>query len=158
MEKVATDIYTFSELRNNGFTYVDKSDALYAMASGESGKQFFIARPRRFGKSLAVSTLKSLFLGERELFADLAIEPKWDWSKRWPVLHLDMGSAQSATVPELHRRWRAILANECSRNGIPFRDDENPSTAFENVVNDLSAKSPDGQMVQITTDTDRMCK
>ena len=155
MEKVATDIYTFSELRNNGFTYVDKSDALYAMASGESGKQFFIARPRRFGKSLAVSTFKSLFLGERELFADLAIEPKWDWSKRWPVLHLDMGSAQSATVPELHRRWRAILANECSRNGIPFRDDENPSTAFENVVNDLSAKSPDGQMVLLVDEYDK---
>ena len=155
MEKVATDIYTFSELRNNGFTYVDKSDALYAMASGESGKQFFIARPRRFGKSLAVSTFKSLFLGERELFADLAIEPKWDWSKRWPVLHLDMGSAQSATVPELHRRWRAILANECSRNGIPFRDDENSSTAFENVVNDLSAKSPDGQMVLLVDEYDK---
>ena len=155
MEKVATDIYTFSELRNNGFTYVDKSDALYAMASGESGTQFFIARPRRFGKSLAVSTFKSLFLGERELFADLAIEPKWDWSKRWPVLHLDMGSAQSATVPELHRRWRAILANECSRNGIPFRDDENPSTAFENVVNDLSAKSPDGQMVLLVDEYDK---
>lgn len=155
MEKVATDIYTFSELRNNGFTYVDKSDALYAMASGESGKQFFIARPRRFGKSLAVSTLKSLFLGERELYADLAIEPKWDWSKRWPVLHLDMGSAQTATVPELHRRWRAILANECSRNGIPFRDDENPSTAFENVVNDLSAKSPDGQMVLLVDEYDK---
>ena len=50
MEKIATDIYTFSELRKNGFTYVDKTDALYDMASGEVGKQFFIARPRRFGK------------------------------------------------------------------------------------------------------------
>jgi hypothetical protein len=90
MEKVATDIYTFAELRTKGFTYVDKTDALYAMASGEVGKQFFIARPRRFGKSLAVSTLKSLFQGEREFFTGLAIEPKWDWSKKWPVLHLDM--------------------------------------------------------------------
>ena len=92
MEKVATDIYTFSELRGGGFTYVDKTDALHAMASGDVGKQFFIARPRRFGKSLAVSTLKSLFEGRRELFAGLAIEPKWDWSKKWAVLHLDMGS------------------------------------------------------------------
>ena len=81
MEKVATDIYTFAELRTKGFTYVDKTDALYAMASGEVGKQFFIARPRRFGKSLAVSTLKSLFQGQRELFDGLAIEPKWDWSR-----------------------------------------------------------------------------
>ena len=54
MERIATDIYTFSELRNGGFTYVDKTDALYAMASGEVGKMFFIARPRRFGKSLAI--------------------------------------------------------------------------------------------------------
>jgi hypothetical protein len=90
VEKIATDIYTFSELRTKGFTYVDKTDALYAMASGEVGKQFFIARPRRFGKSLAVSTLKSLFQGEREFFTGLAIEPKWDWSKKWPVIHLDM--------------------------------------------------------------------
>ena len=50
MEKIATDIYTFSELRNGGFTYVDKTDALLRMASGEVGKQFFIARPRRFGR------------------------------------------------------------------------------------------------------------
>ena len=51
MEKIATDIYTFSRLREDGFTYVDKTDALYAMASGETGKQFFIARPRRFGSA-----------------------------------------------------------------------------------------------------------
>ena len=98
MEKVATDIYTFEKLRKNGFTYVDKTDALYAMASGDIGSQFFIARPRRFGKSLAVSTLEALFEGRHELFEGLAIEPKWDWSKKWPVLHLDMGSAQTATV------------------------------------------------------------
>ena len=49
MEKVATDIYSFSELRKEGFTYVDKTEELYAMVSGDSGKQFFIARPRRFG-------------------------------------------------------------------------------------------------------------
>ena len=102
MEKIATDIYTFEKLRKNGFTYVDKTDALYAMASGDVGNQFFIARPRRFGKSLAVSTLKSLFRGERELFAGLKIEPKWDWSKKWPVLHLDMGSMQARNVDEFN--------------------------------------------------------
>ena len=107
MEKVATDIYTFAELRNEGFTYVDKTDALNAMASGEVGKQFFIARPRRFGKSLAVSTLKALFEGRRDLFRGLAIEPKWDWSKKWPVLHLDMGSMQAASVAE----FRELLAD-----------------------------------------------
>ena len=155
MEKIATDIYTFEKLRKNGFTYVDKTDALYAMASGDVGNQFFIARPRRFGKSLAVSTLKSLFQGERELFAGLKIEPKWDWSKKWPVLHLDMGSAQTTTVAELCERWRVMLGNECARNGIVFRDNENPATAFENAICDLAAKSTDGQMVLLVDEYDK---
>ena len=103
MEKVATDIYTFSRLREEGFTYVDKTEELYAMASGEVGSQFFMSRPRRFGKSLAVSTLKCLFEGRRDLFAGLKIEPKWDWSKKWPVLHLDMGSMQYDTLEELKK-------------------------------------------------------
>ena len=155
MEKIATDTYTFERLRRNGFTYVDKTGILYAMASGDVGSQFFIARPRRFGKSLAVSTLKSLFQGEHDLFAGLAIEPKWDWSKKWPVLHLDMGSAQTPTVAELHKWWRAMLGNECSRNGVAFRDDENPATAFENTIRDFAAKSPDGQMVLLIDEYDK---
>ena len=155
MEKIATDIYTFAKLRKNGFTYVDKTDALYAMASGDVGNQFFIARPRRFGKSLAVSTLKSLFQGEREWFADLAIEPKWDWSKKWPVLHLDMGSAQTTTVAELRRKWRDMLKDECKRNAIQFIDDENPATAFKNVIEALVEKSSDGQMVLLIDEYDK---
>ena len=119
MEKIATDIYTFSEFRGKGFTYVDKTDALYAMASGDSGKQFFIARPRRFGKSLAVSTLKALFLGRREFFQGLAIEPKWDWSKKWPVLHLDMGSMQAADVAEFRALLLAHPHSNKFPNGIP---------------------------------------
>ena len=155
VERITTDIYTFAELRNEGFTYVDKTGALYDMASGETGKQFFIARPRRFGKSLAVSTLKALFEGRRELFLGLAIEPKWDWSRKWPVLHLDMGSAQTTTSEELKRRWRIILENECVRNGIPFVDDENPATVFERVINALAAKSPDGRMVLLVDEYDK---
>ena len=152
---MATDIYSFAELRNEGFTYVDKTRELYAMASGEVGKLFFIARPRRFGKSLAVSTLKALFEGRRELFGGLAIEPLWDWSKKWPVLHLDMGSAQKPTVPELRRRWREILKNECIRNGVSVEDDEDPATFFERTIDALAAKSPDGRMVLLVDEYDK---
>ena len=137
MEKAATDIYTFENLRNGGFTYVDKTAILKELAGLSRGKQFFIARPRRFGKSLAVSTLKCLFEGKRDLFEGLAIEPAWDWSKKWPVIHLDMGSAQTATVPELKKFWRDMLKDEAKRNGIEFRDDENPAIAFKNLINDL---------------------
>ena len=137
MEKAATDIYTFENLRKGAFTYVDKTAILKALADLSRGKQFFIARPRRFGKSLAVSTLKCLFEGKRGLFKGLAIESEWDWSKKWPVIHLDMGSAQTRTVPELERFWRDMLKDEAKRNGVKFRDDENPAIAFKNLISDL---------------------
>ena len=155
MERVATDIYTFSELRNGGFTYVDKTDALYAMASGESGKQFFIARPRRFGKSLAVSTLKSLFLGEREYFKGLAIEPKWDWSKKWPVLHLDMGSMQARTVDEFHELLLAHLRRRAAELGAGKVEGDIPSVLFTNLIDALAAKSPDRRMVLLVDEYDK---
>ena len=78
MEKIATDTYSFEKLRQNGYVYVDKTDIRLSLADGSLGTQFFIARPRRFGKSLAVSTLQCLFEGRRDLFKGLAIEPKWD--------------------------------------------------------------------------------
>ncbi|MBQ6457492.1 MAG: AAA family ATPase, partial [Kiritimatiellae bacterium] len=118
MEKVATDIYTFSRLREDGFTYVDKTRELYSMASGEWGAQFFMARPRRFGKSLAVSTLRSLFEGRRDLFQGLAIEPLWDWSKKWPVLHLDMGSVQAPTVAAFNELLAEHLRDRAREFGL----------------------------------------
>ncbi len=155
MEKPATDIYTFENLRNRGFTYVDKTGILRKLVDESRGSQFFIARPRRFGKSLAVTTLQALFEGKRDLFKGLAIEPQWDWSKKWPVLRLDMGSAQQETVPELQRKWRSMLAEECDRNHVPFRDDNDASIAFSNVLNDLVKKSGDGQVVILIDEYDK---
>ncbi len=155
MEKIATDIYTFSEFRGKGFTYVDKTEALYAMASGDSGKQFFIARPRRFGKSLAVSTLKALFQGRREFFQGLAIEPKWDWSKKWPVLHLDMGSMQAADVAEFRALLLAHLRRRASELGVGDVEGDIPSVLFTNLIDALAAQSPDGQMVLLVDEYDK---
>ena len=79
MQKIATDIQTFERLREEGFTYVDKTEILWRMANGFRGSQFFIARPRRFGKSLAVTTFRALFEGKREFFKGLAIDSlEWD--------------------------------------------------------------------------------
>ena len=61
MEKIATDTYSFERVREGGFVYVDKTAILKLLADGSLGTQFFVARPRRFGKSLAVSTLQCLF-------------------------------------------------------------------------------------------------
>ena len=155
MEKVATDIYTFSELRNGGFSYVDKTGALYAMASGEVGKQFFIARPRRFGKSLAVSTLKALFDGRRELFKDLAIEPKWDWSKKWPVLHLDMGTMQYDTVEELKKSLKDYFSAQAAEHGLTIDDDNALPEIFRGLIRGLAARSADGRCVVLIDEYDK---
>ena len=61
MEKIATDISTFENLRKGGYVYVDKTDMLWRLVANQVGRQFFIARPRRFGKSLMLSTLRCIF-------------------------------------------------------------------------------------------------
>ena len=155
MEKIATDIFTFARLREEGFTYVDKTDALYAMASGEWGAQFFIARPRRFGKSLAVSTLKSLFEGRREFFRDLAIEPKWDWSKKWPVLHLDMGSMQARNVDEFSELLTDHLLDRARELGVEGLSGSSPTILFKRLIDALAARSPDGRMVLLVDEYDK---
>ncbi|MBQ0032402.1 MAG: AAA family ATPase [bacterium] len=102
MEKIATDIYSFENLRKDGYVYVDKTDLLWHLAANNVGRQFFISRPRRFGKSLMLSTLKCLFEGRRELFKGLKIEKKrWDWQKTWPVVMLNMADVTASSVDEL---------------------------------------------------------
>ena len=89
MEKIATDTSNFEVIRTAGYTYVDKTGALYPLVEDSIGRHFFLARPRRFGKSLLVSTLQKLFEGRRDLFAGLAIDAlPWDWSAKYPVLRL----------------------------------------------------------------------
>jgi len=155
MEKPATDIYSFRKLRENGFTYVDKTGMLLPLCDMSVGTQFFLARPRRFGKSLLVSTLHCLFEGRRELFHGLAIEPKWDWKKNWPVLHLDMGTAQAGTIAELREFLFKLMETEAERLGVALRESTLPSIAFRCLVEDVAATSPDGQCVVLVDEYDK---
>ena len=86
-------IQTFSRLISEGYVYVDKTDLVWQMAN-ENNPFLFLARPRRFGKSLLASTLHSFFAGERELFRGLkADQLEWDW-QQYPVLHFDLSGAR----------------------------------------------------------------
>ena len=157
MEKPATDIYTFEDLRRGGFTYVDKTGMILPLADLSIGKQFFLSRPRRFGKSLLISTLRALFEGRRELFKGLEIEPKWDWSRVWTVLHLDMGSCQAETVERLWDKIDGCLISESDRLGVPLRPVRDVSRKFRHFIDDLAAKSPseDGQIVLLVDEYDK---
>ena len=155
MEKAATDIYSFRELRENGFTYVDKTAMILPLCDMSIGKQFFMARPRRFGKSLLVSTLHCLFEGRRELFQGLAIEPKWDWSKSWPVIHLDMGDCQADSVDGLWGKIRDSLISESERLGVALRTDASVPGLFKFLLQDVAAKAKDGQVVLLVDEYDK---
>ena len=139
MEKIATDTFSFADIRQGGHVYVDKTAILKELADGSLGKQFFIARPRRFGKSLAISTLQCLFEGRRDLFKGLAIEPDWDWSKTYPVLKLDMGCCQGDSVEDLWTKINTMLRFEAERVGVPIRESEPPAGRFAFLMKDMIA-------------------
>ena len=79
-------IQNFESLRQDGYIYIDKTELIYQLV--KTGRYYFLSRPRRFGKSLLISTLEAYFLGKKELFEGLAIEKlEKDWLE-YPVLHL----------------------------------------------------------------------
>lgn len=89
--KYPIGIQDFEKLRTNGYSYVDKSRFVYKLA--DEGKYYFLSRPRRFGKSLFLSTLEAYFQGKKELFEGLAIydlETEW---KKYPIFHIDLNTA-----------------------------------------------------------------
>ena len=97
MTKYPIGLQNFQGLREDGYAYVDKSAFVYELA--QSGKYYFLSRPRRFGKSLFISTLEAYYLGKKELFKGLALEKlEKDWRVH-PVLHLDLNAAKY-TDPE----------------------------------------------------------
>ena len=153
MEKIATDTFSFERIRQNGFVYVDKTAILKTLADGSLGSQFFVARPRRFGKSLAISTLQCLFEGRRDLFKGLAIESEWDWSKTYPVLKLDMGSCQGDTVEDIEARLGVLFQKESARLGVPLRAGS-VSAQFDFLIYDLAQKNG-GKMVLLVDEYDK---
>ena len=99
--KYPIGIQDFKTIRKDGFVYVDKTALLYKLA--DEGKTYFLSRPRRFGKSLLVSTLKYYFSGEKNLFTGLAIdslETKWE---QYPIFHIDFNGSDF-TVPHTLQR------------------------------------------------------
>lgn len=89
IKKYPIGIQTFSELVTEGYYYVDKTPWVHKMAT--EGKFYFLSRPRRFGKSLFLDTLRQAFLGKKEYFTGLFLENNWDWSVQYPVLKMSWG-------------------------------------------------------------------
>ncbi|MEM7496176.1 MAG: AAA family ATPase, partial [Myxococcota bacterium] len=86
LKSLPVGIQSFEQLREDNCVYVDKTQLIHRLVT--SGRVYFLARPRRFGKSLLLSTLLHLFTGRRDLFKGLWIEREtdWDWSRKHPVI------------------------------------------------------------------------
>ncbi len=108
-------IQTFREIREADHYYVDKTPHIERLV--DDGKHFFLSRPRRFGKSLFLDTLKSLFEGGEALFEGLAIHKRWDWSARNPVVRLDFSMGDFTDPDYLHRNAMAQLDGIERRSG-----------------------------------------
>lgn len=119
-------IQNFESLRKDGYFYIDKTAVIHRMV--KTGRYYFLSRPRRFGKSLLISTLEAYFLGKRELFQGLAMEElEKDWTK-YTILHLDL-NIEKYDVPEsLDKilndnltRWEQLFGTSPSETSFSLR-------------------------------------
>lgn len=136
MKKLPLSIQTFSEIVQKNYLYVDKTrDILELMTTG---KYLFLSRPRRFGKSLLISTLKAIFAGQQDLFNGLFIYDQIEWRPH-PVIHLDLSVIDYATPQEL----REGLIYALRRIGKEYHIETEPQgfkTYFQNILRGLAEK------------------
>jgi hypothetical protein len=107
LKNLPLGISTLSKLLENNCVYVDKTEYAYHLTS-QSGA-FFLSRPRRFGKSLFVDTLKEIFEGNQKLFEGLNIYDKWDWTKKYPVIKFDFAEGILKSGKDLDEKIHEIL-------------------------------------------------
>jgi hypothetical protein len=151
MKPLTTSVYTFSNLIEGDFLYVDKTARIYELLAATSA-QYFLSRPRRFGKSLLISTLKAIFQGRRELFQRLWLDQsdyKWD---KYPVIHLDMGSSVADTADGMERNLTYLLEDQAKANAVSLSR-TGCAGQFKELVSILYAR--DGKVVILVDEYDK---
>ncbi|WP_300228958.1 ATP-binding protein [uncultured Bacteroides sp.] len=120
--KYPIGIQSFERIIEDGYVYIDKTDMIYSLTHG--GSIYFLSRPRRFGKSLLVSTLKNYYLGHKELFKGLKIDSlEKDWNVH-PVFHVDFNGANFTVPGELEKKIRYHVSEWEKHYGLPCREEE----------------------------------
>jgi hypothetical protein len=119
-KKLPIGTQSFSTLRSEGYLYVDKTEDIHSMVT--SGRIYVLSRPRRFGKSLLVSTLKALFSGRKELFEGLYIYDKWEWSRQSPVIQLDFTGLALDSTESLMRSLSSFITEAAERYRLSLPD------------------------------------
>jgi Predicted AAA-ATPase/PD-(D/E)XK nuclease superfamily len=129
LQKLPVDSQTFADIRGRGELYVDKTAHIVRML--DTGRYFFLSRPRRFGKSILVTTLKSFFEGKKDLFVGLELETYPEW-ETFPVLHIDFSLLDTGNPERLRATLKERLAEQAKQNGVQIS-----FSAVENAGNAL---------------------
>jgi len=137
MKKLPIGVSTFKEIRQEYGYYVDKTPFVKQLV--DHGKYFFLSRPRRFGKSLFVDTLKQAFLGEQTYFKGLFLEDNWDWTQKYPVIHFSFGGGVIENRQSLDIRIEEMLMDNANQYDIHF-DFHSLSGKFYELIKKLCAK------------------
>ena len=151
-----TGVYDFPSLILGGKgKYIDKTDLLYRLAN-DADQQLFISRPRRFGKSLMLSTLKAMFEGRRELFKGLAIDSlPWEgWKQPTPVYSFTMSSATGEIYEGFMDRLGILVEGLCKEAGVPYQEKGPVSGRFEDFLEAAAEKSPTKKIVVLIDEYD----
>jgi Protein of unknown function (DUF1703)./Predicted AAA-ATPase. len=150
LQPISNNTSDFPKMRKRGFVYVDKTAYLYKMITGDDDC-LFLARPRRFGKSLMISTLKAIFQGRRELFDGLAIS-KMDWKwEEYPVLHFNFGFAAMPSAEEFHSAFENTVEATIVAAGGKYDENKTAAANFGNAIDSLAIAS-NGKGVVILID------
>ncbi|GHT04321.1 ATPase AAA [Bacteroidia bacterium] len=146
MKKLPIGIQSFEKLRSEGFLYVDKTKEIHQLTSSNI---VFLSRPRRFGKSLLISTLGELYKGNKHLFEGLYIYDKWDWTQQYPVIRIDWTSIEHGSREEMERSMSTFLKRQATLNGINLVS-EYASDCFAELLESLHRKK--GNKVVVLVD------
>ena len=138
MKKLSVGISNLREIIEEGYAYVDKSRFVYELS--ENGKYYFLSRPRRFGKSLFIDTLKEAFEGNQALFRGLWLDNHWDWEKQYPVINISFGSGVIKSRKELDARIKDILYRNQETLGISCRDSNDIPGLFGELIRNSADK------------------
>ena len=138
MKNITSSVYTFEDIVKDDFLYVDKTEYIWSLI-GQGKAMYFLSRPRRFGKSLTVSTLKAVFQGKKDLFKGLAIYDKpYDW-KPYPVIHLDMNGLDFSSVEELESSLCDLVTEAAASHELTL-ESANAASLFRTLINRLAEK------------------
>ncbi|MDR3245339.1 MAG: ATP-binding protein [Prevotellaceae bacterium] len=146
MKQLPIGIQSFRDLRENDYLYVDKTAHIHRIVT--TGKVYFLSRPRRFGKSLLISTMDELFRSNKPLFEGLYIYDKWDWTQQYPVIRIDWTRITHSTPEKMEVSLCGYLRDIAKTYQVDLTKESSPD-CFDELIRLLREKTGKNAVILI---------